>query len=95
MQHTSVLVIGGSSPSAGIVECETERGYWLPDVEVETTSPRPPGGARTLDATVLLAPREIVTYRLLFSVAGAVRSPATQLPSSCSACSDFEPGSTV
>jgi uncharacterized protein len=47
----------GEGPSAGIVECGTERALWLPYVAVPDVAVAT-GRARQLGAAVLLEPRE-------------------------------------
>ena len=47
----------GNGVGGGIVECETRRALWLPYVEVERVH-ETTAQARSLGATVLLAPRE-------------------------------------
>jgi uncharacterized protein len=47
----------GGPPSAGIVECGTQRALWLPYVEVGAVS-EATSRAQRLGASVMLAPRE-------------------------------------
>lgn len=47
----------GEGPGGGIVECDAQRSFWLPYVEVEGIE-RTTERARQLGAAVLLEPRE-------------------------------------
>jgi predicted enzyme related to lactoylglutathione lyase len=51
------LELGGAGLGGGIVECETSRPLWLPYVEVAEIS-EVTERARSLEASVLLEPRE-------------------------------------